>query len=378
MRILFALPGLHRFGRGAEVVFESVAQQIAMRGRHNVTLVGSGHPRSDRAYDFIHVPAASREHFEHWPHVPLLRHEFMYEELTFAARLALLRAVGDADLTMTCSYPYTSWALRRPRKRRPLHVFVTQNGDWGPQAQGIEPSFFSCDGLICTNPLYYERNRSRWHSTLIPNGVDPQRFRTGPKRKAELGLPTEGRLVLMVSALEPGKRVVEAMRAFAGVPDAVLLVAGDGPLRDEVDKLAAELLPGRFMRRTFQHEQMPDLYRTADLFLHTKIRESFGNVYVEALSCGTPIVAHDDEVARWILGEHAVLVDTGSQAALTSAIQHALDVPANGAKAAEWAHARYSWDVVAGKYVDFFEDVLERRNSKARQAAAHSSQGARA
>ena len=95
----------------------------------------------------------------------------MYEELTFATRLLTLPEVGTADVTMTCSYPYTSWALRRPRRgKRPPHVFVTQNGDWGPQQSGLEPSFFSCEGLICTNPLYLERNRQKWHSTLIPNG----------------------------------------------------------------------------------------------------------------------------------------------------------------------------------------------------------------
>ena len=107
---------------------------------------------------------------------------------------------------------------------------MTQNGDWAADGRGREPRFFSCDGLICTNPLYYERNRQRWHSTLIPNGVDPARFNPGPERKAELGLPTERPIVLMVSALEPGKRVIEAMRAVADVPDAYLVVAGDGPL----------------------------------------------------------------------------------------------------------------------------------------------------
>ncbi len=103
---------------------------------------------------------------------------------------------------------------------------------------------------------------------------------------------------------------------------------------------------------------MPDLYRSADLFLHTKIRESFGNVYIEALSCGVPIVAHDDEVTRWILDEHAVLVDTSSQEALTSAIAQALRAPADGSAASEWARSRYSWEVVAGRYVDFFKEVL--------------------
>ena len=112
------------------------------------------------------------------------------------------------------------------------------------------------------------------------------------------------------------------------------------------------------MRATFRHEQMPDLYRSADLFLHTKIRESFGNVYVEALSCGTPIVAHDDEVTRWILGEHAVLVDTEFKEKLAEAIGTALRGSKSGTEASEWAHERYSWEVVASRYAKFFEDVV--------------------
>ena len=366
MRLLFALPGLHRFGRGAEVVFESIAQQIAVQGEHEVTLVGSGESRSDCAYQFIHLPAVSREHFEGWPKIPFLRHEFMDEELTFAARLAALPAVGQADVTLTCSYPYVNWALRRPRRgKRPPHVFVTQNGDWAAQQSGPEPRFFSCEGLICTNPLYFERNREKWPSTLIPNGVDPARFFPGPQSKAELGLPTDRPVVLMVSALETGKRVIEAMHAMADVPCAALIVAGDGPLRDEIDRLAAKILPGRFMRATFKHEQMPDLYRSADLFLHTKIRESFGNVYIEALSCGVPVVAHDDKVTRWILEDHAILVDTESRTTLVAAIQQSLDAPTSGAAAAAaWAHERYSWEVVAKRYAEFLVEVVERTNQE--------------
>lgn len=361
MHILFALPGLHRFGRGAEVVFESIAQQIALRGEHEVTLVGSGEVRGDRAYAFIHVPAVSRERFENWPTLPFLRHEFMYEELTFAAGLAALPAVAKADVTMTCSYPYTNWALRRPRTgKRPPHVFVTQNGDWPAHNRGGEARFFSCEGLICTNPLFYERNRDRWNSTLIPNGVDPTRFKPGPESKAELGLPIDRPVVLMVSALEPGKRVIEAMHAVADVPEAHMVVAGDGPQRDEVDRLAAEILPGRFTRRTFAHDQMPDLYRSADVFLHTKIRESFGNVYIEALSCGLPIVANDDEVTRWILGEHAILVDAESRQALASGIIRALQGRSVSDEGPAWAHERYSWSVVAGRYADFFCKVVSR------------------
>jgi glycosyltransferase involved in cell wall biosynthesis len=171
---------------------------------------------------------------------------------------------------------------------------------------------------------------------------------------------------------------LEAMRAVAEVPDAFMVVAGDGPLRDEVDRVATELLPGRFMRTTFGHEQMPDLYRSADLFLHTKIHESFGNVYIEALSCGAPIVAHDDEVTRWILGGHATLVDTTSQPALIAAIAEALRSPRPALAATAWANDRYSWEVIAGQYVDFFAGVLERTGrSDARQSTSLINEGTR-
>ncbi len=360
MHALFALPGLHRIRRGAEVVFENVAQEIAAGGIHKVTIAGSGHPIAGRAYDFLHVPAASRDRFEKWPKLPFLRSEFMYEDLSFAAGMKSKLALDSYDITMTCSYPYTNWALRRRQrgKRRPPHVFVTQNGDWAATGGRGEPRFFSCEGLICTNPLYFERNRDRWRSTLIPNGIDPALFRPGPGARELFGIPADRPVILMVSALEAGKRVLEAMRAVADVPDAFLLIAGDGNLRAEVDRAAADMLPGRFRRATFTHDQMPELYRSADLFLHAKIEESFGNVYIEALSSGLPIVAHDDQVARWILGDHAHLVDTRSQSAFSETIRTAIDSPkADRSESVAWAHANYSWAVVAKKYAEFLAEV---------------------
>jgi glycosyltransferase involved in cell wall biosynthesis len=362
MHILFALPGLHLVSRGAEIAFESVAEQIAREASHKVTLVGSGWPRAGCNYVFQRIPSVFRDRFEHWPKIPFLRNQFMYEEATFAAAM-LLHGLPDADITVTCSYPYVNWALRTDRLgKRSSHVFVTQNGDWAASEERREARFFSCDGLVCTNPLYFTRNRERWLATLIPNGVDPQSFCPGPDVRERFGLPVDRPIVLMVSALEKGKRVLEAMRAVAASRDAFLVIAGDGPLRTEVDRIAAELLPGRFLRNMFPRNRMPDLYRSADLFLHTKIRESFGNVYIEALSSGIPIVAHDDEVTRWILGKRAVLIDTTSEASVAAAIGQTLASNSiDTDEAAAWAHATYAWNVVANKYAEFFATVLEAK-----------------
>ena len=114
VRILFALPGLHRVHRGAEVAFESIAHEIGLAGSDDVVLMGSGKPRDDRAYRFQHVPCVPRERFERMPKLPLLRSEYMYEELTFAAGLALARPKG-VDLTCKsfCSVTITIVILGR-------------------------------------------------------------------------------------------------------------------------------------------------------------------------------------------------------------------------------------------------------------------------
>jgi glycosyltransferase involved in cell wall biosynthesis len=190
-------------------------------------------------------------------------------------------------------------------------VFVTQNGDWPAFSDRAEYRWFSCDGLICTNPDYLERNRDRWNCALVPNGVDPSRFAPGRGDRSQFGIDTDRPVVLMVSALEENKRVLDGMRAVAALDDVAMVVAGDGPLRSEVDRLAADILPGRFLRLTVDKSRMPELYRCADVFLHTTKAESFGNVYIEALASGLPVVAHDAATTRWILGDQARLVQSG-------------------------------------------------------------------
>lgn len=367
MHVLFALPGLHHVHRGAEVAFESLAREIARHGEHDVTLVGRGPELPDRAYRFLRVRAVPRERFEGWPSMPLLRSEYMYEDLTFAAALVARRWRREVDVTVTCAYPYTSWALRThlPGTRRPAHVFVTQNGDWPARERRREYRFFSCDGLVCTNPEFFARNRERWSCALIPNGFDPTRFHPGAGDPGALGLPAHGRVVLMASALIDSKRVLDGIRAVARIPDAFLVVAGDGPLRDQVDRLAAELLPGRFLRRIFPHDRMPDVYRSADAFLHLAASESFGNVYVEALAAGVPVVAHDGPVSRWILEGHGHLVDARDEVALVRALSSALADRKRGAEVrAGFARGRYTWSAVADRYLEFLGEVVERARSE--------------
>jgi glycosyltransferase involved in cell wall biosynthesis len=358
MRILFALPGLHRFDRGAEVAFISIANELVKAG-NVVTLIGSGLDRNSTGYRFLNAPSISRVRFESFPKMPVLRNEYAYEELTFVPGLLWRYRPIEYDVTLTCNYPFTNWTLRRPalRGRRPHHVFVTENGDWPAFVRNSEYRFFNCEGLVCTNPDYYERNQTRWNCRLIPNGVDCDRFRPGTLQRALFGFPPDRLIVLMVSALIPTKRVAEGIEAVSRIADAHLVVAGDGPLRQEIEAKAAHLLSGRFTRLSIAPEQMPSLYRSVDVFLHLSKEEAFGNVFLEAMASGLPIVGHDSPRLRWIVGGDEYLCNTDDLAAVAAEIERASNLPVGSADRVARA-ANFSWWKIGKMYQEFLREVV--------------------
>lgn len=354
---------MHRVNRGAEAAFESLAIEIAKLGLDEVTVMGSGKPRPDRPYSFQRCGLIPRERFENFPKFPPFRSEYVDEEATWVANYLPRYRPSAADITVTCSFPFVNWMLTRwpPFRARPAHIFVTQNGDLPAYSDISEYRFFRCDGLVCTNPKFYERNKARWPAVLISNGIDPQRFFPGPSARERFGLPAKGTIVLMVSALVESKRVLEGMRSVAQMPQATLVVAGDGPLRDQFDALGNDLMPGRFRRLTLPADQMPDLYRSVDVLLHPTLSESFGNVYIEAMAVGLPVVAHDYEVTRWIFGDYPGLVDALDETALVRAIAWAVqEGPTRSPALVATAADRFSWSKIACQYREFFFSVYQR------------------
>ncbi len=123
------------------------------------------------------------------------------------------------------------------------------------------------------------------------------------------------------------------LRAFARLAcnDARLMFVGDGAGRDALLALARELgVADRVILAGFQSDPMP-FYQTADLFALSSDYEGFGNVIVEAMACGTPVVSTDcpsgpAEILEG--GKYGRLVPVDDIEAMASAIAATLDEPA--------------------------------------------------
>ncbi|HXS06880.1 MAG TPA: glycosyltransferase family 4 protein [Rhizomicrobium sp.] len=140
---------------------------------------------------------------------------------------------------------------------------------------------------------------------LIPNGVDLARFQLRPRNPAlaaRLGVAGR-RVILSVGRLVPRKgadRLIAAMPAILNaVPDAHLLIAGQGMLRTTLDALVREknLLDRVTFLGEVTDEDLVDLYALADVFalpnreMPDGDTEGFGLVFLEANACGKPVLS---------------------------------------------------------------------------------------
>jgi glycosyltransferase involved in cell wall biosynthesis len=227
-----------------------------------------------------------------------------------------------------------------------------------------EYRLFGCEGLVCINPDFYGMNKNQWFSALIPNGVDAERFKNGKSNRLQFGLPADRTIVLMVSALIPSKRVDVAIEVVSRVPDVHLSVAGDGPMRASILAKAQQLLPDRFTNLTLTAKEMPDLYRSADLFLHMSLEESFGNVFLEAMASGLPVIAHDSPRLRWIIGDNGQLLNTQNVDEVANCIARAGPPAAEHGEALQAAASKFDWSKIAIEYERFFRQVIDRSRGR--------------
>lgn len=180
------------------------------------------------------------------------------------------------------------------------------------------------DIWVTANPQLAEQVRSQINGLrveVVSQGVDCEEFRPDV---VPWHLDLEGPVVLMVGSLTPDKRPELALEAIAR-SGCTAVFAGDGPLSNQIDRQAAELLgPDRYRRLQSERAELPSLYAAADLLVLTSPLESGALAALEAMSCGKPVVTAADAVRRQLIGDAGVLVEEQSAEAYASAIAEAL------------------------------------------------------
>lgn len=203
-------------------------------------------------------------------------------------------------------------------------------------------------------------------TSVISMGCNIEMF--GQERRIE-NLFGQGnrKVILFVGRLVEIKGVQYLIRAMERV-DALLVVVGDGPLRENLEEEARQYGERIIFMGAKSHQQLAEIYASADIFVAPSItsdnggQEGFGLTILEAMASGLPVVASRTGGIVDLIedGKDGILVEERNVSALSEAINKLLcsdSVYSEIVKNAVIKARQYDYKVIANKYKQLFEKL---------------------
>lgn len=371
MRIaLYNLTSTTKFG-GVESFVWDLARELARRG-HSPTVIGGVGARREASpgVQVLTFPFVARAI---WQSLPPLRRAYaeakLLERLSLALAALPTLARGGYDI-IHIQKPYDLGPALLARQLGGARVLLGCHGE--DFYRGDQPLARQVDGAVSCSRFNAETVARRYGFTprVVFNGIDTAHFRPGPPDaglRQRLGIPAGAPLLLFAGRLQPWKGLETAVRALGALPEARLLVAGDGEDRPRLLRLAAELGVADcvHMLGAVERAALPQLYRSVDLLLAPSYAsETFGIAPVEAQACGLPVLAARfgglPEVVD--VGRTGLLFAPRDHAALATAAAELLADPARraamGAAGPAWA-AQFAWSSVADRIEQVYHELVK-------------------
>ncbi|RLG18279.1 hypothetical protein DRN75_02085 [Nanoarchaeota archaeon] len=180
---------------------------------------------------------------------------------------------------------------------------------------------------------------------FIPNGVDITIFKPTGKKE---------RLILQVSRLSKDKGVKEFLKCSDILKDYEFVIVGRGKLENEVSKHRAKLV-----KKYISNIELAKLYSKAAAFVMLSKSEGFGLAYIEALACGTPIVASHVGIAPYIIKKYkyaGVLAKDHREAA--RAIKELSKRKTSPQRLVSIVKREFNWDKIVREYYKLYKKVI--------------------
>ncbi|MEK4008031.1 glycosyltransferase family 4 protein [Paenibacillus sp. FSL H3-0333] len=233
----------------------------------------------------------------------------------------------------------------------------------------------SCDAVLAPSreTLTSLRIEGFTRLRLWSRGVDCTLY--SPERRSEETRERYGKgaalMMLYVGRIAPEKDLTTLLQAMQLLPESVrskvqLVIVGDGPLLPELKSQAQENVTFTGARHG---EELAELYASADLFVFPSCTETFGNVVLEAMASGLPVIAADAGGTRELIapGVTGMLFEPRSPAAMAEQICTAAARPllrsAMGREGRRQALQR-SWEQIFDRLIKDYEEVIEHRRIK--------------
>ena len=248
----------------------------------------------------------------------------------------------------------------------------------------------TADRIVATSPQEKKHMRelvsTKGNIDIIPCGTDIRRFGSISKQQArqQLGIDSDTKVVLYVGRFDPRKGIETAVRAvgqseFRGDAEFKLIIGGvlvPAKVMAKNGNVLKELLMNsacaisQFFPDAYNPNDLPVYYAAADVCVVPSHYEPFGLVAIEAMACGTPVVASDVGGLQFTVvpEETGLLCPPKNAAAFAGAIDRILANPEWGMQMGQAARKRvelkFSWDGVAAQLSELYAQLAASAGSR--------------
>ena len=282
-----------------------------------------------------------------------------------------VRRLGIDILHAHTSHALTYAILARMIARRGS-VVASRRVDFPPRGNAFSRwKYHRADRVIAISHRIAEVMRAFGVSdtklSVVHSGIDPSRFDVEPLPRADLGVPEGVPLLGNVAALVGHKDQATLIAAMPAIlksyPRAHLIIAGDGPLRESLERLIAELDVKHAVHLLGFRDDVPRLLKALDVFVMSSKEEGLGTSVLDAMAAGVPVVATDGggipEAVRD--GVTGLLAPVGDPESLGNAIIRMLgDRELRTrliASAVAMVETEFTWTRMASENVRVYEDL---------------------
>jgi glycosyltransferase involved in cell wall biosynthesis len=206
---------------------------------------------------------------------------------------------------------------------------------------------------------------------FIPNGVTASAPPSGRDVRAELGISRDAPVIGTVCVMRPQKAIHVLLRAVAELlpqqPALQVLIAGDGPERERLERLAGELGVAGAVRFLGARKDVPDLLRALDVAVSSSDFEGSPLAVMEYMDAALPVVATTVGGVPDLIepGIHGLLVQRRDHVGLSRAIDELLRDPSRrremGQRGRERREREFTIDVLVGRLEDLYVELLAQR-----------------
>jgi glycosyltransferase involved in cell wall biosynthesis len=389
-------------GAGTGIYVDSLANSLAKKG-HQVKVLCSGHSLPDKSYPVDAVLFSNSENkefdldfdFPVFASHPLSKGK-KFGELSKTQRQAYFQAFhSKIDRGLSLFSPdivhvHHGWVIASILEEFGIPYVITLHGteyhafkEYRDYQEAVLRGIHGAEIIVALTED--ERNRAMdtysldpQKITVITSGTDTDMFKPLEVNKKDLlrsySIEAVDRPVVFFGGRLTVQKGVDTLLRAASIysntgEKPITLIAGDGNLRDDLEQLAAKIkLDSVYFLGAQSHEQMVKLFNVADVAAMPSIFEAFGLVALEALACGTPVIASDvGGFSQIVNNKVGCLLKPGDYKALAEKI---ITFISEGFKekvsdrAVAYIRRNFSWDKTVEKIEKLYEQVLDRRSKE--------------